>query len=423
MALHFPAIPFFIIFLWDWSLFCLFFYHPPIHSVQSCTTAGSKSMGNSLENANLTAPDQLYRFSAVHALELEAWQKLFYLQTAATQEFLEKQAGWLAWAMMNDLPQVRFGLPERVACEVDRSGQVRYEMIPENHRQHQLVNRWRRLTHTALRPAVQQRFTELEGCPDNAVVLGAGLLRFACSMYMVRHMVHSWWSEDCLPDSERSLSAFVSGEKEFRTFSRETVAHFFYADADQKDAPGGQELKPAVGSHRLSGSQEQTVIDVCQPVLVEAVNEAERLMAAMQQYLTILDMAVALAPYVVADADFQHKRFRIVGQLIQQGRALAQFRVREIVQSIQLRAASNLLNRGLSLSLPYFDDHALEMRCWKFQVIPAGRTPFSPAFVVRAVWLEQEKLSRDPCLSPSTRKHLLVELNSLERAFDGAAGY
>jgi hypothetical protein len=182
-------------------------------------------------------------------------------------------------------------------------------------------------------------------------------------------------------------------------------------------------MNPVAGSRPVSGSQEQTVIEDCQPVLVEAVNEAERFKAAMQQYLAILDMAVALAPYVVADANFQHKRFRIVGQLIQQGRLLAQFQVREITQSIQQRAASNLLNRGLSLSLPYFDDHALEMRCWQFQVIPAGRTLFSPAFIVRAVWLEQEKLSRDPCLSPSTRKHLVEELISLERAFDSAAGY
>jgi len=376
-----------------------------------------------LENANLTAPGQSYPLPANQAQELDAWQKLFYLQSAATQDFLEKQAGWLAWAMMNDLPQVRFGLPERVACEVDRSGRVRYEMIPENHRLHKVINRWRRLTNTALRTAVQQRFAELDECPGSAVVIGAGLLRFACSMYMVRRMIHSWWSEACLPDSERSLSAFALEEKEFSTFSRKTAAHFFSADAHLGGASVGQEMKPVAGSYQLSSSQEKSVVEVCQSVLAEAVNEAERLMAVMQQYLAILDMAVALAPYVVADADFKHKRMRIVGQLIQQGRALAQFQVREIIQSIQLRAASDLLNRGLCLGLPYFDDHALEMRNWNFQVIPAGRTLFSPAFVVRAVWLEQEKLTRDTRLSSSTREHLLGELNELERAFDSFAGY
>ena len=376
-----------------------------------------------MERVNSSTSDQTSQFSAFHAQELEVWQKLFYLQTSATQDFLEKQASWLAWAIVNDLSQIRFGLPERVACEVDRSGRVRFGLVPEDYRQQPVIIRWRSLTHTALRTAVQQRFAELDECLDSAVVIGAGLLRLACCMYMIRRMVHSWWSEACLPDSEQSLSAFVSGDKEFRTFSRKTVAHFFSADADPKDAPVSQEMKPVAGSHQLSGSQAQTVVEICQPVLAKAVIEAEQLMAAMQQYLAILDMAVTLAPYVVADAEYQHTRIRIVGQLIQQGRALAQFQVREIIQSIQLRAASNLLNRGLSLDLPYFDDHALEMRCWKFRVIPAGRTLFSPAFVVRAVWLEREKLSRERRLSPSTRKHLLEELDSLERAFDGAAGY
>jgi hypothetical protein len=367
--------------------------------------------------------DQFYQFSVKHKQELDAWQKLFHLQPVKMQDFLEKQASWLAWAMVNDLPRVCFELTECVALDVDSSGEVSYGVVPENRRQQQVANRWRRLTGMELRTAVQQRLTDLERSPDSAVTVGAGLLRFASSMHMVRCMVNPLWSEACLPDIGRPLSAFVSGEKESRTFSKEIAFHFFYADTDPEDAPGGQEITPEAGSHHVGESQEQTVVEICQPVLAEAVKEAERLIAAMQRYLAILDMAIALAPYVAADEDFHHKRFRIVGQLIQQGRALAQFQVREIIQAIQRRAASNLLNRGLSLSLPFFDDHALEMRIWQFQVIPAGRTLFSPAFVVRAVWLEQEKLSREPHLSPSTREHLLEELNSLERAFDSAAGY
>ena len=376
-----------------------------------------------LENANLTAPGLCYRFSGIHAQELEAWQTLFHSQIAATREFLEKQASWLAWAMINDLPQVCFRLPEHVAVETNSTGQVRFGLVPIRHRQQKVINRWRHLTHMTLRTAVQQRFTELESCPDSALFISAGLLRFACSMYMVHHMVYSWWLDSCLLDNERSLSAFGLREKEFRTFSRDPAVQLFYADDDAKDVLRVHEIKTVVGGHQNNKSREQSVVEACQPVLAEAVNDAERLMAAMQQDLSILDSAVALAPYIVAEENFHHKRFRIVGQMIQQGRALARFQLSEIIQSIHRRAASNLLNRGLSLSLPYYDDHALEMRCWQFQVIPAGRTLFSPAFVVRAVWLEQEKLSRDPCLSPSTRKHLLEELYSLERAFDDHASY
>jgi hypothetical protein len=50
-------------------------------------------------------------------------------------------------------------------------------------------------------------------------------------------------------------------------------------------------------------------------------------------------------------------------------------------------------------------------------VIPAGRIMFVAGFVVRAARQEQAKVAQDTRLSPSTRKHLLVELSLLERAF------
>jgi len=166
-------------------------------------------MDKFMERVNSSTSDKSSQFSALHAQELEVWQKLFYLQTVATQDFLEKQASWLAWAMINDLPQVCFWLPELVAFKWDSTGQVRFGLVPDVQRHQNVIIRWRRLTQTALHTAMQQRFVELEECPDNAVVISAGLLRFACSMYMVHHMVHPWWLETGLPDGEPSLSAFV----------------------------------------------------------------------------------------------------------------------------------------------------------------------------------------------------------------------
>ncbi|MBI5565128.1 MAG: hypothetical protein HY870_09540 [Chloroflexi bacterium] len=76
------------------------------------------------------------------------------------------------------------------------------------------------------------------------------------------------------------------------------------------------------------------------------------------------------------------------------------------------------MNRGLSLSLPYFDDQTLKMELNNFEVIPAGRIMFVPAFVVRAAREEQAKVSEDTRLSASTRKYLLAELKMLEDAFE-----
>ena len=111
----------------------------------------------------------------------------------------------------------------------------------------------------------------------------------------------------------------------------------------------------------------------------------------------------------------------MLGQLINQGRALARYETREIISTIKARAAQHDLNRGLSLSLPYFDDQELAMALEGFEVIPQGRIMFLPAFVVKAARGQQAKVADDTRLSPSTRKHLIQELKMLEAAFDDGA--
>jgi hypothetical protein len=137
----------------------------------------------------------------------------------------------------------------------------------------------------------------------------------------------------------------------------------------------------------------------------------------MQRCLFILHTAVGLAPYMVADEIYQQKRYGMLGQLVNQGRALARFQTGEIIQIIHQRAKAQDLNRGLSLSLPYFDDQSLEIRLHEIEIIPAGRIMFVPAFVVRATNEAQAKVAQDTRMSPSTRKHLLAELATLEKAF------
>ena len=152
-------------------------------------------------------------------------------------------------------------------------------------------------------------------------------------------------------------------------------------------------------------------------LLVHSVSEAENHVASMQRFLTILHAAVSLAPYFVVDSEYQKKRYGMLGQLVNQGRALACYQTEEMIQVIKHRAAAHDLNRGLSLSLPFFDDQVLEIRTHDFTVIPAGRIMFVPAFVVRASREEQAKVAQDTRLSPSTRKYLLLQLKMLERAF------
>jgi hypothetical protein len=137
----------------------------------------------------------------------------------------------------------------------------------------------------------------------------------------------------------------------------------------------------------------------------------------MQNFTNILHAASALAPYIVADAEYQKKRYGMLGQMVNQGRALARYKTRQIIDTIKERAAANNLNRGLSLSLPYFDDQELKLDISNFEVIPAGRIMFVPAFVVRAARQEAAKVAQDTRFNASTRRHLLSELAMLEQAF------
>jgi hypothetical protein len=152
-------------------------------------------------------------------------------------------------------------------------------------------------------------------------------------------------------------------------------------------------------------------------LLVSSVSEAEAHIASMQRFLRILHSAASLAPYMLADELYQRKRYGMLGQLVNQGRALARFETREIVDTVLRRSVAHDLNRGLSISLPYFDDQFLEMKTHDFDVIPAGRVMFVPAFVVLATRKEQAKVDQDTRLSRSTRNHLLNELQLLEGSF------
>jgi hypothetical protein len=109
-------------------------------------------------------------------------------------------------------------------------------------------------------------------------------------------------------------------------------------------------------------------------------------------------------------------------EVIQWARVQAQQSLVMIVGKIWRRARSRTLDRGLSLSLPYFDDGAMEMRQLEMEVIPRGRVMFVPAFVVLAAQREKARVAADPGLSEGTRQHLVELLDVLEREFGGSSG-
>jgi hypothetical protein len=102
---------------------------------------------------------------------------------------------------------------------------------------------------------------------------------------------------------------------------------------------------------------------------------------------------------------------------VARGRELAHAAVEELIEELWRRAANHQLDRGVRLSLPYYDDRQLSLRWRDFTVIPRGRILFVPAFVVVAAEREIERVRKDRQFTDSTRYHLLGLLERLRQAF------
>ncbi len=356
--------------------------------------------------------------SAVSQLRQEylGYQELLRIQPPLVQRFLETQASSVAEAVIQGLPQVRFTLPDRVALQT-QDGEVKPVSVPSESREQITGGLMDRLMRTDLRTALRLRLGELEQSSNRAVSVSAMLLRHA----IVRHMVHNM-----LP-SGRTVQYLVAESEEIPSIpvksdlepeSAITAAtDAIVAEESRGEIGRGELLVPYVEAARRFYLPQWVAFDDEGHLLVGGVNEAEADIASMQRYLSVLHTAVGMAPYMVADDEYQRKRYGILGQLVNQGRALAHYQVEEIIRTIQHRAASHDLNRGLSLSLPYFNDQTLAMENYSFEVIPGGRIMFVSAFVVRAAREQEAKIAQDTRLSQSTRRHLLAELSALDQAF------
>lgn len=350
--------------------------------------------------------------------EYAGWQALFEAQPGLVQRFIEAQGRVVAEALTRKeaSSQLRFTLPDRVVvtARAGRPGQL--AVMPTEFREQLAGGLIDRLTRANLAIAVRLRLGELEQSPNRAVAVSAGLLRFAAAEHLVRGLLPSGRTVEytaALGEEIPSLPVATALELE----SAITAASDAIAEEGRSDAGRGELPVPYVPAARQFYLPQWVAFDADGHMLVKSIGEAEAHVSSMQRFLAILHMAISLAPYVVADEVYQQKRYGMLGQLVNQGRALARYRTNEIIQTIWRRARAQDLNRGLSVSLPYFDDQDLRLRTHSFEIIPAGRIMFVPAFVVHAALAEQAKVAQDTRLSVSTRQHLLAELRLLEAAF------
>jgi hypothetical protein len=349
--------------------------------------------------------------------EYDEMRSLFNLQPAMIQHFFEIQGRQLADLILQNQNQARFSLPDKVVTEAAPHGAAPVlSPVPAEFRDQVAGGVIDRLTRSDLRTILRQRLGELESSSRKPVAVSAQLVRFATAQYMVYSMLPSGKTVQYLaPEGEEipSIPAENPGEME----SAITQDSDAIVESGEQEKGRGELQVPFVPDARRFFLPQWVAFGRHSNLLVNSIGEAEKHIASMQKFLGILHAAVSLAPYFVLDSEYQKKRYGMLGQLVNQGRALACYQTEEMIGVIKQRAKSHDLNRGLSLSLPFFDDQALEIRTHDFTVIPAGRIMFVPAFVIRATEEELAKVAQDTRLSPSTRKYLLKQLKMLGLAF------
>jgi hypothetical protein len=297
----------------------------------------------------------------------------FESQPAETQRLFQQQAVRIGTALLERKGEIRFRLPERIVWPEAGNGEGGSSDVPVEFREQIVAGFLNRIPAKDIRSAFRGRLAQLENSGYSGVRAGAALLRFA----VVRHIVH-----DLIPEK---LTAGLP------------AADFLFPQDGEGYRPWA--VPEAPDEKRF-------------------LQDAEGALPRLRDGLSILHQAVSLAPYMFADKEYQAKRDVLLARLLSLGHAVADGHIRNIVRTIRRRADADDLNRGLRLSVPYFDDRALEMKLHEFEVIPPGRTMFVPAFVALAAAREQEKIGQENSLSSSTRMHLLAGLKSLEQAFD-----
>lgn len=354
--------------------------------------------------------------------EYERWSQLFAAQPPLVQRFLEGQARQLANALVENLPRFHFVLPDRVVTE---AGTVE---IPAAQREHRAGSQWERLKRSPHGVVLRLRLDTLESSEQPGVAAACGLLRFSTARYMVNEMLPAGRLVVYASHENEEIASIPVARLDERggelgsaiTASQDAIAEEGEnerREGDRENTGRGDLQVPFMPYARRFYLPQWVAFDEAGELIVGNLAEAEAHLASMQEFLHALHSAVGLAPYMVADENYQRKRYGMLGQIVNQGRALARYQIRKIIALIQQRAGEGNLNRGLSLYLPYFDDQALEIKTYPFQIIPAGRIMFVPSFVVRAARQEHVKVAQDTRLSPSTRNHLMQGLQQLEIAF------
>jgi hypothetical protein len=335
--------------------------------------------------------------------------RLYDIQPALTQHFLDQQAAMIISALEQDGRRIRFQFPDRVILEggeiLDLPAAIRGRTVGS------ILQHFSRLEKRA---QLVQHLNSLEHGFNPGLAVCGKLIRYTLARTMVYallpdgHPVHYRFesSEEIpfIPEDKAQLSAMLAATDVVTVLERTKLDE-------------GRLQVPYVAAAQRFYMPQWVAFGDDDRLLTGSLAEARACVASLVNAVRILQESEAICPSIVADEAYQRKRAGLLGQLVNQGRALARYETHEMIARIKQRASEGSLNRGLSLDISYFDDEAMALKSHMLEIIPAGRIMFVPAFVVLAVQKEYIRINQDTRLNASTRKHMFSLLATLEKAF------
>jgi hypothetical protein len=271
--------------------------------------------------------------------ECKRQQALFSAQPAIVQRFLEAQGKQIAEAIVEGDSQVHFSLPDRIVCTFENVDQPALVTIPQNQRAYLAGSFMNRLRKVELYKQLRHSLAELEQSPDRAVSVATSLLRHAAVMHMVHDLLPAGRTVSYKLADEWETIPFIPEDDALEPESAITAATDAIAEEGKTEVGRGELLVPFVPYARKFFLPQWVAFDGNGDLLVKSVEEAEAHIKSMQRFMEVLFLAVALSPYISTDEEYAKKRYGMLGQLVNQGRALAIYQVKEIIAQIKARGA------------------------------------------------------------------------------------
>ena len=347
--------------------------------------------------------------------EYEVISQLFSVQKSVVKHYINTSSQKIALDLIDGKTWIMLKLPDQINTDPSPQGWPKSSKIPEDIRIITIGSKLSFLEHRKIKDELNSHLWKLEHSPNKSIAICAALYRFSISLNIIENILPDGrlgFQPAGLDDSLSSQPSILGNRKSSLTSIDDAVYGF-----DSDDSSRGELQVPFVPDAQNFFLPQWVSFDSKGNLLTKDTSAAEANFHSLQKYFTTLNISSSLAPYMILNPVYQHKRNGIISQLINQGRALAKHINANIILRIINRTNQGTLNRGLSVSLPYFDDQEMTITYRKIQVIPAGRILFIPAFIGRAVNLEVAKVWQDTRLGLSTKLHLIEQLETLGNSF------